>query len=84
MGSYAKFSQNPRLSEFLLATGNAILVEASPMEWIWGIGLTEEDPRARQPAHWKGLNLLGFALMAARTQLVAQGNGQNPGTPLSQ
>lgn len=71
-GNLAKFSQNPALAHFLLGTGQHVLVEASPTEWIWGIGLTEEDPRARQPQHWKGQNLLGFALMEVRHRLAAQ------------
>lgn len=82
-GNFAKFSQNPRLGAYLLGTGDAILAEASPMEWIWGIGLTEEDPRARQPERWKGLNLLGFALMAARMQLAAQRQAHAPAFNIS-
>jgi predicted NAD-dependent protein-ADP-ribosyltransferase YbiA (DUF1768 family) len=41
---------------------------------IWGIGLTADDPRAATPSTWRGLNLLGFALMAARDQLAAARN----------
>ncbi|OXR44842.1 hypothetical protein B7C42_02796 [Nocardia cerradoensis] len=55
----------PELIE-LLATGERVLVEAGPMDRIWGIGLAADDPRAEDPAQWKGLNLLGFALMDAR------------------
>jgi ribA/ribD-fused uncharacterized protein len=68
-GNIAKFGQNPALKEFLLNTGNRILVEASPMDRIWGIGWSETDPQAQHPEQWRGLNLLGFALMAARAQL---------------
>jgi ribA/ribD-fused uncharacterized protein len=64
-----KFGQNPPLREFLLNTGERVLVEASPMDRIWGIGMAESDPRARFPNQWQGLNLLGFALMEARTIL---------------
>jgi predicted NAD-dependent protein-ADP-ribosyltransferase YbiA (DUF1768 family) len=46
-----------------------VLVEASPVDAIWGIGLAADDPRASQPAQWPGLNLLGFALMAVRARL---------------
>ncbi|SEQ87616.1 hypothetical protein SAMN05216481_11865 [Streptomyces radiopugnans] len=48
-----------------------MLVEASPLDRIWGIGLAADDERASDPARWRGLNLLGFALMAARERLVA-------------
>jgi len=68
-GNFAKFSQNPKLSEFLINSRNRILVEASPRDRIWGIGLTEDDPKANNPNLWNGLNLLGFALMKVRYQL---------------
>ncbi|MEV0603006.1 NADAR family protein [Streptomyces sp. NPDC050315] len=67
--SFAKFEQNPRLREFLLGTVNRVLVEASPLDRVWGIGLTADDERAQNPAQWRGLNLLGFALMDARAAL---------------
>lgn len=69
-GNRHKFQQHPALREFLLATKNRILVEASPRDRIWGIGLSQDDPRAEDPAMWRGLNLLGFALMKAREQLL--------------
>ncbi|WP_329062877.1 NADAR family protein [Streptomyces sp. NBC_01429] len=68
-GSVHKFGQDAALRTFLLATGERILVEASPMDRIWGIGLASDDERAHDPARWRGLNLLGFALMEARTRL---------------
>lgn len=68
-GSVHKFGQNPELGAFLLGTGERVLVEASPLDRIWGIGLAADDPRAQDPAAWRGLNLLGFALMAAREEL---------------
>lgn len=64
-----KFSQHPLLCEFLLRTGTKILVEASPADRIWGIGLSASDPNADNPNHWKGFNLLGFALMSVREKL---------------
>ena len=54
---------------FRTRTGDAVLVEASPVDRIWGIGLAADDPRARDPSIWLGLNLLGFALMKVRAQL---------------
>ena len=62
----AKFTQHPDLGEFLDRTGEKVLVEASPVDRIWGIGLAADNPAAEDPARWKGLNLLGFALMDAR------------------
>ena len=67
-GNYAKFSQNPDLMEKLIATGNAILAEASPHDRIWGIGMSQYDPDARNPRQWKGENLLGKILMQIRDE----------------
>ncbi|GAB3070641.1 NADAR family protein [Micromonospora schwarzwaldensis] len=69
-GSVAKFGQHDPLRRFLLGTGDRVLVEASPTDRVWGIGLTADDPRAADPATWRGENLLGFALMQAREQLA--------------
>lgn len=68
-GNMAKFSQNLHLREFLLSTGESVLVEASPYDQVWGIGMGATDRGARDPGQWKGQNLLGFALMDARSQL---------------
>ena len=65
----AKFSQHADLRAFLLGTGEQILVEASPVDTIWGIGLAADHAHATQPPKWQGLNLLGFALMQVRAQL---------------
>jgi ribA/ribD-fused uncharacterized protein len=62
----AKFAQNQALTVFLQSTGDQILVEASPVDRVWGIGFDEHHPDAHNPAKWRGLNLLGFALMAVR------------------
>ena len=67
----ARFSQHADLKAFLLQTGERILVEASPVDSIWGIGLAQDDPRIDNPLQWQGLNLLGFALMKVRDQLQA-------------
>lgn len=68
-GNIAKFGQHPELRDFLLSTRDRVLVEASPRDRVWGIGLSASDERATSPATWQGLNLLGFALMAARDGL---------------
>lgn len=57
---------NVDLLEKLFATGNKTLVEASPYDKVWGIGLDKNDPRAYQPENWLGQNLLGKALMEVR------------------
>jgi ribA/ribD-fused uncharacterized protein len=69
-GNFAKFNSNPKLKEFLLNTGKRILVEASPVDKIWGIGLAEDNPACENPNLWKGSNLLGFALMEVRDQIL--------------
>lgn len=70
-GNYHKFSQHPDLQEYLLNTGDRVLVEASPVDRIWGIGLAKSDENIYNPANWKGENLLGFALMEVRDELKA-------------
>ena len=69
-GNHAKFTQNPALLELLLATRGTTLVEASPYDKIWGIGLAASDPRAQDPKQWKGQNLLGKILTALRDELA--------------
>jgi ribA/ribD-fused uncharacterized protein len=73
-GNLAKFGQHPGLREFLLGTGDRVLAEASARDTIWGIELAADDDRAARPEHWRGLNLLGFALMEVRHRLKAQNN----------
>jgi hypothetical protein len=65
----AKFGQNSRLKATLLSTENKIIVEASPYDTIWGIGLYHEDDRVLDEKNWKGMNLLGKALMEVREKL---------------
>ncbi|GAB7104784.1 NADAR family protein [Streptomyces phaeofaciens JCM 4814] len=71
-GSVHKFASNPRLRSFLLGTGERVLVEASPVDRVWGIGLAADDDAATDPQRWRGPNLLGFALMQARRRLREQ------------
>jgi hypothetical protein len=71
-GNVAKFGQNRELRDYLLTTGDRVLVEASPRDRVWGIGMGAGNELATSPEHWRGLNLLGFALMEARHQLRAE------------
>lgn len=76
-GNVAKFSQNEPMGRFLIETGNKVLVEASPNDDVWGIGLTGNDAGAHNPLKWPGLNLLGFALMAARDAITNVATEEN-------
>ncbi|GGY86364.1 NADAR family protein [Streptomyces poonensis] len=73
-GSVHKFRAHADLREFLLSTGDRVLVEASPLDRVWGIGLASDDERASDPERWRGPNLLGFALMEARERLRTDGS----------
>lgn len=68
-GNLAKFGQHAQLRDFLFATGSRVIVEASPLDQVWGTGLAADHEHATSPELWPGLNLLGFALMEVRHQL---------------
>lgn len=68
-GNYLKFTQNPKMRNILLATGDKVLVEASPLDKVWGIGFSKSNSNAVNPSDWRGLNLLGFALMEVRDEI---------------
>lgn len=70
----AKFTQDDNLLKFLLATAGTTLVEASPEDKIWGIGLTKFDPRAQDRATWEGTNWLGEILTKVREDIAAKDN----------
>lgn len=67
---FEKFSQNPDMAKQLIATGSLELVEASPFDKIWGIGVGVDDPRIHTPTKWPGQNLLGKALMVIRDNTI--------------
>jgi ribA/ribD-fused uncharacterized protein len=67
-GTFYKFSQNQELKTFLLSTNQKVIVEASPIDTIWGIGLAPNNKKINNPSNWRGLNLLGFALMEVRDE----------------
>ncbi|MCI4670484.1 MAG: NADAR family protein [Bacteroidia bacterium] len=68
-GNYLKFKQNVELGKYLDGTGEKILVEASPYDKIWGIGMKWGEHGIEDPNTWKGLNLLGYTLMEVRDKL---------------
>lgn len=76
-GNYAKFTQNAKLKEYILSTNELILVEASPKDKIWGVGLGMDDPGLKTPSLWRGLNLLGFALMEVRELIRVANENSN-------
>ena len=65
----AKFSQNKWCFDDLMLTGDLEIVEASPYDTIWGIGLGANDPRAKDKSQWRGTNWLGEVLMKVRNDL---------------
>lgn len=65
----AKFKSDKALRSVLMNTGDMEIVEASPTDTIWGIGLPEDDPDAFNRSKWRGQNLLGKALMKVRQEL---------------
>ena len=65
----AKFSQNEDLKQILLETGDRILVEGSPYDKIWGVKIDWQDDKILDEKNYKGLNLLGKALMQVRREL---------------
>jgi ribA/ribD-fused uncharacterized protein len=71
-GSWWKFSTVPALSDYLASTRGRLLLEAAPHDRVWGVGLPVSHPGARIPSRWQGLNLLGFALIAVRTELAVE------------
>lgn len=75
-GNFHKFSQHPALKDFLLNTNERILVEASPVDKIWGIGMAADNPHIENPLLWKGENLLGYALMEVRDKLNTRNENQ--------
>lgn len=68
-GNYLKFSQDDALSKYLIDTSEQVIVEASPVDSIWGVGMAEDHPDISNVDLWRGENLLGFALMEARDLL---------------
>lgn len=58
------------IKNILISTKDSILVEASPYDKIWGIGMSANNENIENSLLWRGLNLLGFALMEVRDELI--------------
>lgn len=71
-GNYLKFKQNPELLEKMFLHRELELVEASPYDKIWGIGLDENNPKAYSKETWQGTNYLGISIMNARERLLEE------------
>lgn len=74
MGNYAKFTQNDDLKQFMLNTKDTELVEASPYDKIWGIGLPEGHPDINDKTKWQGKNWLGQVLTQVRLKIEDEEN----------
>lgn len=66
-GNYHKFIQNPEMLNKLKATAGTLLVEASPYDKIWGIGIDVKEAKAGKK--WQGTNWLGEVLTVLRDNL---------------
>lgn len=75
-GNLARFTQNEYQKQHLLSTGTTTLVETSPVDRVWGIGLGKDDPRARSRSTWRGKNWLGQVLTMVREEIKRQ-DGNN-------
>lgn len=73
LGNIHKFGQNPELLRYLFWTGDRVLVEASPTDKRWGIGMSSRTEGVENPHNWHGHNRLGFSIMAARDFLKEHG-----------
>lgn len=73
-GNYNKFSQSEDDWKLLDATGNTMLVEASPIDKVWGVGLASTDPLIQDEKNWKGQNLLGKVLTEVRDNIRKERN----------
>jgi ribA/ribD-fused uncharacterized protein len=73
LGNLLKFTQDKNLKEYILGTGDKLIVEASPEDSIWGIGLSEYDAKKTPRPEWPGKNLLGITLMEVRND-IRKGN----------
>lgn len=73
-GNYLKYSQNDHLKKSLLTTVGRELVEASPYDSRWGVGMSVEDLNINNKSLWKGTNWLGEVLTEVREKLIFEEN----------
>ena len=64
-----KFAQNEKAKQFLLNTGDAVIVYCNEDQTYWGNGLKAADEASINPSMWKGSNKLGQLLMKIRKEL---------------
>lgn len=69
-GCYYKFTQNRDAYDYLMETSGYYLVEASPYDTVWGVGLGGYDEAIQDPKNWKGTNWLGQVLTQLRQDLI--------------
>lgn len=65
----SKYTRSPYHKRQLLNTGTKELVEASPYDKVWGIGMSKDDNGVEDRRNWKGENLLGKVLMEVREEI---------------
>jgi len=68
--NFAKFTQIPEALKWLMGTAGTTLVEASPWDKIWGIGLGAGDPLAKDRSTWQGTNWLGEIVTLVRDDIA--------------
>ena len=61
-GNLLKFKQNDKFRKLLQEVNVRTLVEASPYDLIWGVGLLQENDLILNENNWRGENLLGKAI----------------------
>jgi len=76
-GNYAKFTQNDNLLIKLLQTKDTELVEVSPTDTIWGIGLPKNSPKIFDKTKWRGMNKLGIILTKLRDEILLENRHNN-------
>lgn len=79
MRKFSKIFAESPFEVLSFQTGDRILVEANPYDRIWGIGMSKYQSGIQDPGNWRGLNLLGFALMQVRTMLRSLANQGDTG-----
>lgn len=65
----AKLNSNKKLYAAALSLKGHILVEASPRNRVWGIGLSKDNPDVFNPSRWYGDNLHGECWMEVIQEL---------------